>query len=125
MWITDDNTLEDIQGLILCLQSDAKQEKPEYPVAPRFRELVVRIDQKLEQNKNRVRENWFETARDYALNAERAFLHGRTEDSRESLKKCWEYLERGNKAHRRKATFVVSADGQVSASGKVANGPKG
>jgi hypothetical protein len=114
MRITDDNTLEDIQGLILCLEWDVKKQKPEFPVAPRFEELVARIDQKLSRNKNKVRKNWFETAREHALDAQRAFLEHRVEDSRTSLKKCWEYLEQGNKAHKRKAAFLASADGHAS-----------
>jgi len=57
MRITDDNTLEDIQGVILCLQSDVKKETPQFPVAPRFRELIARIEDKLSRNKSQVRKN--------------------------------------------------------------------
>jgi hypothetical protein len=113
MRITDDNTLEDIQGVILCLQADVGEQKPEFPVAPRFQELLTRINDKLTRNKNAVRKKWFETAREHALAAERAFLERRARDADASLQRCWDYLEQGNKAHRRKATFVAGTDGQV------------
>jgi len=35
--------------------------------------------------------------------------------------KCSEYLEQGNKAHRREATFVALADGSCAMGGKTAN----
>jgi hypothetical protein len=124
MRITDDNTLEDIQGLLLCLEWDVKKEKPEFPVAPRFKELIARIEEKLSRNKNKIRKNWFETAREQALNAQRAFREHRVDDSRVSLKRCWEYLEQGNKAHKRKARFLASEDGLVIASEKPRESPK-
>jgi hypothetical protein len=75
--------------------------------------LIVRIDDKLIRNNNAVRRNWFTTAREHALAAERAFLEGRAPDSYASLRLCWEHLERGNKAHKRRATFIAGADGQI------------
>ena len=121
MHIDDDNTLEDIEGHILCLQCDVKEKAPEFPVAPRFTELLARIEDKIKRNTNKIRRNWFETAREYALVAQTAFAEGKSEDSYRALRKCWEYLEQGNKAHRRKATFVATADGTVA---PVANPPK-
>src|SRR5260221_6760299 len=114
MDMNDDNTLEDIQGTILCLQSDVEKEAPEFPVAAQFRKLFARLDDKLQRNTNKIRQNWFQTARDHAIAAEKAFAEERKRDAYESLRKCWEYLEQGNKAHRRKATFVAFADGQVA-----------
>jgi hypothetical protein len=67
----------------------------------------------LNRNTNAVRRNWFTSAREHALAAERAFLEGRAPDSYASLRLCWEYLEQGNKAHRRRAAFVAGADGQI------------
>ena len=113
MRITDDNTLDDIQGMILCLQWDVEKREPQFPVAPRFRELIARLEDKLSRNRNKVRKNWFMIARDHARAAEEAFLDQRGRDSYVSLQRCWDYLEQGNKAHRRKATFVASTDGQV------------
>src|SRR5215467_7353695 len=101
MGINDDNTLSDIQGHIRCLQWDVEKPGPEFPVGPRFKELLARIDDKLHRNSNKIRRNWFQTARDHAVEAEKAFLETRTRDAYESLQKCWEYLEQGNKAHRR------------------------
>jgi hypothetical protein len=118
MRIADDNTLEDIQGVILCLQFDVEKRAPQFPVAPRFRELIARLEDKLRRNKNKVRKNWFEIARDHALSAEKAFLDQRERDSYVSLQRCWSYLERGNKAHRREVTFVALADGQVVSAAK-------
>lgn len=117
MRITDDNTLEDIQGLILCLEWDVKKQKPGLPIAARFEELIARVEEKLSRNGNKIRKNWFETAQEHALDAQRAFLEHRPGDARVSLKRCWEYLEQGNKAHKRKTTFVASANGQVSPAG--------
>jgi hypothetical protein len=114
MRITDDNTLEDIQGAILCLQWDVEKEEPEFPVAPRFRELIARIEDKLARNKNKARKNWFELARKHALAAEKDFLNKRPRDADVSLQKCWDHLEQGNKAHRRKTTFIASSDGMIS-----------
>ena len=118
MHISDDNTLEDIQGAIFCLQTDVNKEAPEFPVGPEFKKLLARIDDKLLRNSNKVRRNWFQTARDHAAAAEKAFCEKRTRDAYESLRKCSEYLEQGNKAHRRKATFVALADGQVGRVGR-------
>ena len=113
MGTSDDNTLQDVEGVILCLQSDMATEAPEFPVAPRFRELAARIEDRLNRNKNPVRRNWLETARSHALDAQRAFLEHRLRDSCDSLDRCREYLEQGNKAHRRKAAFFASTDGMV------------
>lgn len=118
MDMNDDNTLEDIQGAILCLQWDVEKEAPEFPVAPQFRKLFARLDDKLQRNTNKIRQNWFQTARDHAVAAEKAFTEERKRDACESLRKCWEYLEQGNKAHRRKATFVALADGRVAPLGR-------
>ena len=118
MHISDDNTLEDIQGTIFCLQTDVRKEAPEFPVGPRFKKLLARIDDKILRNSNKIRRNWFQTARDHAVEAEKAFSEKRTRDAYESLRKCSEYLEQGNKAHRRKATFVALADGQVAPVGR-------
>ena len=118
MDIKDDNTLEDIQGTIWCLQSDVEKEAPEFPVAPQFRQLFARIDDKLRRNTNKIRQNWFQIARDHAVAAEKAFIERRKRDAYESLRKCWEYLEQGNKAYRRKITFVALADGQVAQLGR-------
>jgi len=49
--ITDDNTLEDINGCILCLESDVRDPNPEFPVAPRIDELVQRIEDKLRKTR--------------------------------------------------------------------------
>ena len=72
MDMNDDNTLEDIQGTILCLQWDIEKEAPEFPVVPQFRKLFARLDDKLQRNTNKIRQNWFQTARDHAVAAEKA-----------------------------------------------------
>lgn len=109
--ISDDNTLGDIEGVIGCLRADLEDESPEFPLPPRFGELLDRIELKLSKNKNRTRHNWFSTALDYAKAAHVAFTRGQTSEADENLSKCWEYLEQGNKAHRRKTAFIVSQDG--------------
>src|SRR5690242_5907749 len=114
MHISDDNTLEDIQGTIFCLQTDVEKEAPEFPVGPRFKKLLARIDDQLLRNNNKIHRNGLQMARDHAVEAERAFMEKRTRDAYESLQKCWDYLEQGNKAHRRKPAFVALPDGQIS-----------
>ena len=109
--ITDDNTLGDIEGVIGCLQADLVDESPEFPLAPRFHELLERIELKLSKNKNKTRHNWFSTALDYAKAAHGAFTRGQASEADENLSKCWEYLEQGNKAHQRKTAFIVAQDG--------------
>ena len=109
--ITDDNTLSDIEGVIACLQADLEDKSPEFPLAPRFDELLERIELKLSKNKNKVRHNWFSTALDYAKAAHSAFIVGQPKAADQNLAKCWEYLEQGNKAHRRKTAFIVAPDG--------------
>jgi hypothetical protein len=111
MAIRDDNSLDDIEGVILCLQADLDTEAPEFPVAPRFDELLERIELKLSKNKNKIRQNWFSTALDYAKAAHAAFAEGQVSTADQNLAKCWEYLEQGNKAHRRKTAFIVAQDG--------------
>src|SRR5438445_11964062 len=99
MHISDDNTLEDIQGTIFCLQTDVEKETPEFPVRPRFKKLLARIDDKLLRNSNKVRRNWFQTARDHAVEAEKAFTEKIMRDAYESLQNCCDYLGQGHKAH--------------------------
>jgi hypothetical protein len=111
MWINDDNTLEYVTGVIACLQADLDERTPEFPLEPGFDELLQRIDLKLRQNTNQIRWNWFLTAREHAEAARTAFREGRKVEADQSLSKCCEYLEQGNKAHRRKTSFIVSADG--------------
>lgn len=125
MHINDENTLSDIEGVILCLQADLEVEEPEFPIRPRFEELLARIDLKLRKNRNAIRRNWFTTAREHAATALTAFDRGECESSDRALSKCWEYLEEGNKAHRRKTAFVVRPDGTVHfAPAPDVNGPK-
>lgn len=109
--ITDDNTLEDMGGVIWCLQADLEDEAPEFPLAPRFEKLLERIELKLSKNKGKIRHNWFSTALTYAKAAQVAFARGQASEADENLSKCWEYLEQGNKAHRSKTAFIVAQDG--------------
>ena len=109
--ITDENTLGDIEGVIACLQADLEDKAPEFPLAPRFEKLFERIELKLSKSKNQIRYNWFSTALEYAKAAQVAFARGQASEADDNLSKCWEYLERGNKAHRRKTAFIVAQDG--------------
>jgi hypothetical protein len=113
MIIRDDNTLEDIHGLILTLSADVSTEKPEFPIRPRMEELVTRIEEKLKRNTNTTRANWFAIALSYAKDAQVQFERGERTTAATALQRCWEHLESGNKAHRRKATFIVTPDGTV------------
>ena len=114
MTFGDDNTLEDIHGLVLTILADVHVEKPEFPVRPRLVEVIARIEQKLARNANAARANWFNIALSHAKTAQECFEHGNPAGVEAALEVCWKNLESGNKAHRRSATFVVAPNGQVT-----------
>jgi len=118
MTFNDDNTLEDIQGLIYCLFFDVAADHPEFKVGPCLDELVARIKEKLRRNTSSTRANWFGIALAHAEEAKRCFESGNTAASKGSLEKGLEYLEEGNKAHRRKTAFIVAPDGTIIPAGK-------
>ncbi|MGB8356446.1 MAG: hypothetical protein WCD79_21285 [Chthoniobacteraceae bacterium] len=118
MIFNDDNTLEDIQGLIYCLFADVEVEHPESKVNPRLDELIGRIQEKFRRNTNSTRASWFGIALGHAEEAKRNFESGQKTDSKNALRKCLEYLEEGNKAHQRKTTFIVAPDGTATPTGQ-------
>jgi hypothetical protein len=113
MTFRDENTLEDIHGLILTLSADVSTEKPEFPILPRMEKLVARIEEKLNRNSNATRANWFTTALSHAKEAQARFESSDPTAADAALQECWAHLESGNKAHRRKATLIVAPDGTV------------
>src|SRR4051812_1250065 len=94
MAITDDNTLEDIAGVIWRLQADLDTQTPEFPLAPRFDKLLERIELKLSRNKNKIRHNWFSTALDYAKAAHAAFTTGQPKTRTETRRSAGNILNR-------------------------------
>ena len=113
MEIKGHNTLEDILECIHCLEIDINEDAPEFPISPQFDELIARIEQKLNRNSNKIRQNWFTSALEHAKNARESFHREMCEECQISLVKCRTYLEQGNKAHRRKASIIVDRDGNA------------
>ena len=112
--IKDDNTLEDIQGAIYCLQSDVHKDVPEFSVGAQFTELIERIEDRLARTQNSVRKNWFTLALDHARAAQQQFSDLHCDEADMSLTQCLDSMTDGNKAHRRKANFIVAPDGTTS-----------
>ena len=104
------NTLEDIIGAIISAQMDLGSESPEFDPGEQISDVIHRIEDKLSRNRNETRENWFKRALE---NCQQAQACWQTDPSRAAslLDQCRELLEQGNKAHRRKTSFVGGADG--------------
>jgi len=113
MPFSDDNTLEDILGAIFVLQCDLSDNQPEALVVEQFNQLLDRINLKIAKNRNKIRGNWFNLAKEHASNALNLYQEGKSSESDKTLLKVRDYLEQGNKAHKRKATFIVSPDGTI------------
>lgn len=110
--INDDNTLKDIYGCIGVAQGWPKfSDAIDPPIGKQLDEIIERIEDKLRRNKNRIRHNWFSIALDFAQQARASYLASDIEKGQRLLCRCHEYLESGNKAHRRRTAFIVSADG--------------
>jgi hypothetical protein len=112
--INDNNTIEDIQGAIYCLQSDIHEDDPEFPVIAQFATLIERIEDKLARNRSPIRKNWFTEALNHARTAQQHFSDLDPDAAGESLRKCLDGITDGNKAHRRKTTFIVAPDGTTT-----------
>ena len=121
--INDDNTLEDIFGCIFVAQAwPSHPDDP--PIADQLDQIIARIEDKLARNTNRIRHNWFSTALNFAQQARASYVASDCERGDELLRRCHEYLESGNKAHRRKTAFIVGPDGVAHpASGSTAPNP--
>lgn len=112
--INDDNTIEDIQGVIHCLQNDIHEDDPEFPVDTQFSDLIERIEDKLARNRNQIRNNWFTEALNHARAAHQKYADGQMEAADSALRKCLDGMTDGNKAHRRKPSFIVAPDGTTT-----------
>jgi hypothetical protein len=108
----DDNTLEDIMGCYL-VASYWSATDTEVDIDRKLAEFVERIEDKLKRNRNKVRHNWFTIALDYAQQAHQQYRDNQVERGRRLLRLAWEHLESGNKASRRKKTFVAGSDGEI------------
>lgn len=112
----DDNALLDIFGRIFIAQSWPEHSDPvDGTIAEQLDVIIARIEDKLARSKNRTRHNWFSSALEFAQEARIAYQADDVERGRSLLGRCREYLESGNKAHRRKTTFLVAPDGAVHA----------
>lgn len=121
--INDDNTLEDIFGCIFVAQAwPSHPDDP--PIADQLDKIIARIEDKLARNTNQTRHNWFSAALDFSQQARASYLANDFERGYDLLRRCHEYLESGNKAHRRKTAFIVGPDGVAHrASGNTASSP--
>src|SRR5437867_3061508 len=108
----DDNTLEDIQGCYLVARG-WPQFHPEIDIHEQLAEFVERIEDKLSRNRNKTRQNWFTIALENARQAQQNYRDDQVERGRQLLRLAWKHLESGNKASRRKTTFVGGSDGQI------------
>jgi hypothetical protein len=109
---SDENTMEDIHGCYLVARGWPAY-CPQFDIHQQLADIVARIEDKLSRNRNPVRKNWFTTALDHAKQAQRCYIEGDVEQGRKCLDHAWEYLESGNKAHRRRTTFMAGPDGQI------------
>ena len=112
MHFSDDNTVEDILGLISF--ASGRDSWPDEVDQSTVDEIVARIEAKLTRNKNPIRRNWFELSRDHARDAASAFARQDFGTFELALRKCAEFLRDGNKAHRRKATHLIDPDGNIT-----------
>jgi hypothetical protein len=108
----DDNTIEDIMGCYLAAlywregESDVDIEK-------QLSEFIERILDKLARNQSKTRHNWFTIALEHAQLAQEHFREKHFEHGREQLRLSWTHLESGNKANRRRVTFIAGPGGEV------------
>jgi len=114
MSFNDENTLEDIRGVYL-LASCWGESMPDVDIHKQAAEFVERIEYKIARNRNRTRHNWFAIAMHHARTAKQQFGGGDFKSGRESLDLAWRHLESGNKASRRRTTFVAGSDGGIQA----------
>jgi hypothetical protein len=110
----DDNTLEDIMGCYV-VASYWEPSDSGFDIDLKTAEFVERIEDKLTRNRNKTRQNWFKIALEHARRAQQQYRVRDIERGRQSLREAWEHLERGNKANRRKTTFVGGAGGNIRA----------
>ncbi|EEF60145.1 hypothetical protein [Pedosphaera parvula] len=112
MPFNDDNTMGHISGCYLVASAwpdfDSNLE-----INKKVAEFVERIEDKIARNRNKTRHNWFMIALGYARQAQQHYRNGQIETGRKLLRQAWEQLESGNKANRRKTTFVAGSDGKV------------
>jgi hypothetical protein len=112
----DANTVEDIlcELLAACDYPDGwdEAERYQYPTIQGTLSLtLMRLDNKLAHERNRTRHAWFSRATEKVKEARRAFAMGNYADGRTLSSEAYDLIERGNKAHRQKAAFVVGPDG--------------
>ncbi len=112
----DRNTLEDILGSIAFTQGYpdywSEDEINRYPrLTGAFLEIHERISDKISRTRNRIRASWFAIARDQVNEAERLYLAGKIDEGKDLLFRASDQLQQGNKAHRRRTTFVIGEGG--------------
>src|SRR6266496_5302267 len=106
----DDNTLEDIMGCYLVATGWPEFHR-DLDIHETVAQFVERIQDKLARNRNKVRHNWFALALRHAQEAQEHYRNSDIKRGKESLRLAWNHLESGNKAHRRRTTFVAGGDG--------------
>jgi hypothetical protein len=106
------NTLEDILGAIGSAQLDLEAEEPEFDPGDQLADVIDRIEDKLNRNQNKTRANWFNRALSICREAA-ACWQVDPDRASDLLDQCRDLLEQGNKAHRRKTSFVVGPTGET------------
>lgn len=110
---SDGNTMSDIQGCYLVAVS-RKPGDSKIDIHREISEFIERIEDKLARNRNKTRANWFRIALDHARRAQHFFRENNFRSGRDELDLAWEHLERGNKAHQRRTSFIGGSSGDVS-----------
>ncbi len=108
----DENGLEEILGCIYVAQG-WPEFCEEIKIKKLLDEIVARIREKLARNKNPTRHNWFTLAIECVIEAQARFALNDLEGGQSLLKKAEDYLASGNKAHKRRAAFLIAPDGVI------------
>ena len=73
--------------------------------------IVLRLETKIRHKPGRVRTNWFTLALEEVRLASAIFAKGNYDSGRGHIQKAHDLVEQGNRASRRKLSFVVGVDG--------------
>jgi hypothetical protein len=106
----DENTLDDILGCVWLAQTWGP--KSDFDIHSLVAQIAARIREKIRRSRE-VRRNWFSEALGHVLSAARSYEQNQCAEGDLSLRKAEELLQQGNKAHQRKASFIVGPDGKV------------
>ena len=112
----DSNSLDEMLGALFLAagypESWHEDERYVFPtIQGSLAEVVLRIKTKLARNPGQIRANWFALALEHVREASKLFAARDYAGARERVWQAHDSLQQGNKASRRKATFVVDPSG--------------